>query len=145
MAREREVAQVITTELQLETVGRDLAFGWLHDARVVDQKVDRPCLGVEFLAERFDTGQRGQVERFDGQLRVRHSGADLFDRRFSLRAVADRHDDVGACSGQAGSDAETEAGVGAGNDGQLSGLIGNRHVTFTDHELLLCGEWITEQ
>ena len=97
------------------------------------------ALGIEFLAERFDAGQRGQVERFDGQLRVWHGGADLLDRRLTLRAIADRHDDVGARSRQAGSDAEAEAGVGAGDDGQFSGLIGDRHFTLTDHELLLRG------
>ena len=137
VARQREVAQVITAELQLEAVGGGLALGRLHDARVVDQEVDRPPLGVEFLAERFDAGQRGQVERFDGQLRVGHRRADLLDRRFALGAVADRHDDVGARSGQAGSDAETEAGVGAGDDGQLSGLIGDR-CTVSAH-----GPWIS--
>ena len=39
---QREVAQVIAAELQLETVGRGVALGRLHDAGVVDQDVDRP-------------------------------------------------------------------------------------------------------
>jgi hypothetical protein len=35
MARQSEVAEVITTKLQLEVIGRGLALGWLHDAGVV--------------------------------------------------------------------------------------------------------------
>ena len=128
---QREVTEMVTAELQLESVGGGLPLRRLHDARVVDQEVDRSSLGVEFLAERFDAGQRRQVERFDGQLRVGNRCTDLLDRRFTFRAVADRHDDIGAGSGQAGSGAETEAGVGAGDDRQLSGLIGDRHFTPT--------------
>jgi hypothetical protein len=46
---------------------------------------------------------------------------------------------VSFASGQAGSGAETEAGIGARDDRELSGLIGDRHFTDVDHELLLCG------
>jgi hypothetical protein len=53
---QREVAQVVTAELQLETVGGGVALGWLHDAGVVDEDVDRPAFGIEFLAERGDAG-----------------------------------------------------------------------------------------
>ena len=58
MTGQREVAQVIASELELEPVGRRLAIGRLHDAGVVDQDVDGPALGVELLAERGDAGQR---------------------------------------------------------------------------------------
>ena len=65
MAGEREVAEMITAELQLEAVGGGLAIGRLHDAGVVDQDVDRPALGVEFFTERVDARQRRQVEALD--------------------------------------------------------------------------------
>ena len=56
--------------------------------------------------------------------------ADLLDRGFALGAVADRHDDVGARGGQPGGEAEAEAGVGAGDDRQLSGQIGDGDLTY---------------
>ncbi len=54
-----------------------------------------------------------------------HRGADLLDRGFALGAVANCHDHVGAGGGQPGGQPETEAGVRAGDDGQLSGQVGN--------------------
>ena len=109
MTGQCEVTQMVTAELQFESVGGGLPLRRLHDARVVDEEVDRSSLGVEFLAQRFDAGQRRQVERLDGQLRVGNRCADLLDRRLTFRAIADRHDDVGARSGQSGGGAETEA------------------------------------
>ena len=82
-------------------------------------------LGVEFFAECFDARQRRQVEALDRQLRSGHRRADLPDGGFALGAVANCHDDVGAARGQPGGQAQTEPGVRAGDDGQLSGQIGN--------------------
>ena len=84
MARQREVAKVVAPELKLESLGGGLPLGWLHDARVVEQDVNGPALGVQFLAERRHAGQRGQVERLDGEFRVGHGRTDLVDRGFAL-------------------------------------------------------------
>ncbi len=125
VAGQREVAEMVAAELQLESVGRGLAFGRLHDAGVVDQDVDRPAFGVELLAERGDAGQRRKVEALDGQLGVGHLGADLLDGGFAFGAVADGHHHVGACGRQSGGEPEAEAGVRAGDDGELSGQVGD--------------------
>ena len=59
------------------------------------------------------------------ELGVGDGGPDLGGRRLALGAVADRHDDVGAGGGQAFGHAKAQPAVGAGDDGEFSGQIGN--------------------
>ncbi len=145
MAGQCEMPQVVASELELEAVGGGLPFGRLHDARVVDQDVDGPALGVQLIAERGDAGQRRQVEVLDGQFGFGDLRPDLVDRGFTLGAIADRHHDIGACRRQPVGQAEAEAGVGTGDDGQLSGQIGDTDGAFVDgHDSTPYG-WITER
>lgn len=120
-----EVAQMVGTELQFESFGGGVALWRLHDAGVVHQDVDRASFGIEFVAEGRDAGQRRQVDALEGQLRGGHRGADLGGRGFAFGLVADRHDHLGARGREALGDPETEATVGAGDDGECAGQIGN--------------------
>ncbi len=118
------MAEVVAAELQLEPVSGGVALGRLHHAGVVDQDVDRAAFCVQFRTEFGDAGQRGQVEVLDGQFGVGDLGADVGDRGFALGAVADRHDHVGACGGEAFGDAESQSAVGTGDDGEFPGEVG---------------------
>src|SRR6202022_2329816 len=117
--------EMITAELQFESVGGGVAFRRSHHAGVVDQDVNRATFGVELLAQGGDAGQGRQVEGFDGQLRVRNSRTYLVDRGLTLGAVADSHDNVGAGRGQPTGQAESQAAVGSGDDSQLPGQVGH--------------------
>jgi hypothetical protein len=86
------------------------------------------------LAQGGDAGQRRQVKRFDGQLRVRHRRANLVDRGLTLGAVADRHDNVGPGCGQPAGQSESQTAVGSGDDGELSGQIGHICDEIGGHE-----------
>ncbi len=141
---QREVSEMVTAELQFEAVGGGVAFRRRHDTGVVDQDVDRAALGVELLAQRGDRGQRRQVEGLDGQLGVGNRRADFLDRRLTLGAVADRHDDVGAGGGQPSGQPEPQTAVGSGDDDQLPRQIGHGGDEIIGHayySLVAVGAW----
>ena len=130
MCGQREVAEVVAAELELEAVGGGFAFGSLHHSGVVDQDVDGPALAVEFRAEGRDACEGGQVEVLDGEFGARDGGADLCGRRLAFGAVADGHDDVGSRGGKPLGDAEAKAAVRPGDDCEFSGKIGHAELKF---------------
>ena len=61
-AGQREVAEVVRAELQLETVGGLAPSGRGHHPGVVDEPVERP---LEALGQRVHGLLRGEVEPLD--------------------------------------------------------------------------------
>ena len=52
-----EMSEMVTAELQFESVGGGVAFRRSHHPGVVDQDVNRATFGVELFAQRGDAGQ----------------------------------------------------------------------------------------
>src|ERR1700733_12910570 len=133
--------EMIAAELQFESVGGAVALRRSHHTGIVDQDVDRAAVGVELLTQGGDAGQRRQIERLDGQLRIGNRCPNLVDGGLTLGAIADRHHDVGARCAQATGQSESQAAVGSGDDGQLSGQIGHGGDEIGGHAYhsLCCG------
>ena len=125
---ERDVAEMVGAELQLETVRGGLAVRRGHDARVVDQQVDRTPIGAQRLGERADRVQAGQVEALQGDVRVRGCLADRRHRGLTFGGVADRQHELSARRGEPDRDLETDAVAAPGEDGAATGEGGNGDV-----------------
>jgi hypothetical protein len=74
------VTEIIGSELHLETVGRGLPRRQSHDARVVDEQIERGVRGDEVSGETGDRGKIGQIERFETDFSIRELVADFRDR-----------------------------------------------------------------
>jgi hypothetical protein len=96
-----------------------------HHPGVVDQDVDRAALGFESVAQRGNAFQGGEIQRRDGEAGGGHGGADVVGGRFALGAVADREHHVGTGRGQRLCQTEAQPAVGAGDDGESAGEVGN--------------------
>ena len=110
---QREVAEVVRAELQLEPVGGHAVLGRGHDAGVVDEEVEGP---VEAVCQCVHRLLRGEVEPLDAG-GARHAGpADPLGRGVTQVGVADREHDVGAVPGQLERLDVAEARVGPGDE-----------------------------
>ena len=93
---------------------------WQHDARVVDEQVDRPVAREEAAGEGPHGCQRGQIERRRHEaVRIDAPLARCYDpppRRLRLREIATRHRHVGAAQRQHSRRLEADAAAGAGDD-----------------------------
>ena len=94
--REREVAEVIRGELQLPALRR-ARLGARHDARVVDEDVQRPGPGRD---ERRDRGAICEVEVLDVHVGIAGRVGDLSGRALAGGEVAHRERHVGSGAGQ---------------------------------------------
>jgi hypothetical protein len=92
-AGEREVAEVVGAELQLEAVG-GLAVRRGHDAGIVDQQVE--ALVRATSRERSHGIERAEVERLDVERRGRRALADRSRGALALGRVAAGEHDVRA-------------------------------------------------
>lgn len=125
---QRDMAEVVGPELELEAVGGRLPGGRGHHAGVVDEQVDGAAVVEQRAAERRHGCEGRQVEGVRGDGRRRRRGADRGDRRLGLRGVPRGQDDVRARRGEAARDAEADAVGAAGHDGALAGEIGKGEV-----------------
>ena len=111
---EREVAEVVGAELQLEAVG-GAAQRRHHHAGVVDQQVD---LAVPAGGELADRGEAGEVERADLGLAGHRRGGGL-----ALVGRAHGEHDVGAGARERRRCGAADAAVGAGHDHVAAGHV----------------------
>ena len=121
---EGEVAQVVGAELQLEAV-LGVALRRVHHAGVVDQQVDAVVVGAQLLGGLAGGLQRCQVEFLQRDVGIRGAPLNQQCGILAFVEVAHREDDVRALFGQRGCGLEAEAGVGAGDDGDATGLVRN--------------------
>jgi hypothetical protein len=128
------VAQVVGAELQLEPVfgGR---LRWVHHAGVVDQQVDAVVVGPKLFCGNANGLQRRQVEFLQGHVDVGTALADQRDGVLALVEVAHRQHDVCALGGECGRGLVAEPGVGAGDDGDATVLVGNVRSCPLGHEI----------
>ncbi len=122
---QRERAEEIAAELQLEAVGGAEAGRRRHHPGVVDQQVERRAVGDQAIGEVPDAGQVGEVDPAHLELRGGMLGQDLGPGPLALRGRADGHHDTRPGGGQAPGGFLAGPAVGAGNDGDLPALIGN--------------------
>ena len=131
-AGEREVAEHVGAELQLEAV-RGLATPWRSkDACIVDQAVERDPAGEQFVGDAMDRLERRKVEQDElsrlgrgtrsGSLRTQ-----LLERFLAARAIAAGQQDDRAMLGEGDRGRVADAAVGAGDEEALADL--RRHVS----------------
>ena len=124
-AGEREVAEVVGTELELEPV-RGRAPRRVHQAGVVDQQVDPVVVAEQFVGGRPYRAQRGQVQLLNADVGGGMHRHDPGGGVLALVDTADGEHHGCAVAGQLHRGVESESGVRAGDDSGSSGLI--RHV-----------------
>ena len=121
--RQREVAEVVGRELQLDAVG---AAGerHAHDTGVVDEHVDL----ADLVGEGADRGEVGEVQLRD--LDVPHQGARRLDTALDAAAGEDHRGPRGT-EGAGG--LEPDPGVGAGDD-EPSSVLAREQVRGGSHD-----------
>ncbi len=123
-AGEGEVAQVVGAELQLEAVlgGR---LRRVHHAGVVDQQVDAVVVGAQLLRGGADDSSEVRSSSCSATSAPGAAGGDAGGGVLALVEVAHGEHHVGAVRGEGLGGLEAQAGVGAGDDGDAPGLVGN--------------------
>ena len=115
---EEERAEVVRLELCLVTVLGDAALVQ-HQARVVHEDVEAVVLVEESLREVTHRPERGQVERSDLGRGARPRSDPVARGGAALRITGGDHD-VRTASGESDRRLETDAGVAAGDERDLS-------------------------
>ena len=115
--REREVAQIVRSELHLKSVDRDLPAGQGHDSRIANQEV-KGLQGVHSPYEVCDRRQAGEIERFVADVGGGRFATDPIEGRLPLSIVAAGQNDLSTGCGQSYGRLMTEAARSAGNDGR---------------------------
>ena len=123
-AGEREMAEMVGAELQLEAVGGVL-LRRVHHAGVVDEQVDPRVGGRKFGRRGAHRCQRAQIQFVHRHLRARGQLPNAGRRSVALGGVADRHHHSGATGGEHTGRVVAEAGVRAGDDRHSAALVGN--------------------
>lgn len=143
---QREVAKVIGAELEFEIVFGEMAGGDGHNAGVVDEDIDGVATVVEDLSELMNRSEISEIEREAFELSIRMFRANAVGGTVSLGEVAAGEDDVCAGGGEFFCDVEAGAGVGAGDDGEASGLRGyQRSSSFSSCSVPWCGKVCTRR
>jgi hypothetical protein len=124
-AGEREVAEVVRGERELEAVGGALVRH-MHHPCVVDQQVEARTGGANLVGGLANRGERGEVEPDDLRLRLSALGTDAAGFELTLFDVPAGQDDSRSTRGQDPGDFKAETGAGAGHDRGPSRLIGER-------------------
>ena len=122
---QREMAQVVDAELQLEAVGGDPVRRH-HDPGVVDQQVDALAGGPDLCGRRADRPQRGQIQRHHPDIGSRRRGTDPGDRVVCLALVPAAEEQPRAPLREHPRRLEADAGVAPGDHSRAPGLI--RHI-----------------
>lgn len=136
---EGEVTEVVGGELGLPA-GADAGLRAGHDPGAVDDEVDGPSRGEEPVGEGAHALQVAEVEV------VRLDAVETGEVLAGGVRTARRHDDPGPGPGQRPGGLQAEAGVPAGDDGQLPGqvdapqdLVGGARGPEARADLVLCG------
>ncbi|CAL2069196.1 hypothetical protein GPN2_20966 [Streptomyces murinus] len=124
---EREVAEVVGAELQLEAVPGGLLRG-VHHAGVVDQQVEAVEAGPQRRRRGPDGVERGQVQRLHGHV-AGHAGRSLL----ALLDVAHGEHHGSPALGERLGGLVPQSGVGPGHHGHSPALVRNirRRPLFT--------------
>ena len=128
------MTEVVDAELHLVAVV-GLPLRHRHQPGVVHEQVDLRVLLGDRVRGGLDRRLTAEVERDQLDRRRRVVLQDPRLRRRRLVLVAHRHDDVSALAGECLGGLEAEPPIGAGDDGDASGLIGDvgdgpRHARF---------------
>jgi hypothetical protein len=126
---DREMAEIVRSELHLEAVDSHLARGDAHDPGVVDQQIDRPTVNLSGGGERRHRPEVGQIERFADNNRRRRHSADRFGRCLALLGAARCKDHFGAGKRERLRRLEADAAVRSGHD---------REAVRKDRDVLRC-------
>jgi len=113
--RQLEVTQVVGGELHFVTA-RIAGQRHGHDARTVDQDVQRRAASEETFGESIDGGRIGEVHRLDFDI-------DALESLARLGEVASRDDDAGAGGVEGPGGFGTDTRVATGHDGGLAGQV----------------------
>ena len=135
MRGQREVPQMVGTELQLESVAGPLKVGRCHHAGVVDQDVDGAALGDESFTRGSDAVQRRQIGLAQAQCRCWHMVLELREGVSPLGEAADGEDDVSSRLRQPLHQPQPEAAVGTGHHGEPPGQIGHLESEAASHHV----------
>jgi hypothetical protein len=119
------MAEVVSAELELESIGGDAALGQGHDASVVNEQVDMPVGGDEGLSSSANGGETGEVELRDFELGCRDLDKDFFAGRFSFRLISAGENDGGSGAGELECGVIADAAVGSRDPGELAVLQGD--------------------
>ena len=133
--RQREVAEHVGAELELEPVGGLLAGGHGHDPGVVHQDVDGLVTRRHQLRELLDRREARQVELLGDDARVRRALADVGDGLGGLGRVAAREHDLRVRHREPARGLQPDAAVRSGDDGELAVLVGEVDVPGLRHEV----------
>src|ERR687891_2109081 len=114
---EREVAEVVGPELELEAVGGPAAWR-RHDAGVVDQQVEAVVRRVEALGEGANRIELAEVELLELELGPGRRAPDGVARALALRHAAAREHDARTGPSELPRRDEAEPAVGARDDRQ---------------------------
>jgi len=121
-AGEREVAQVVGAELELEPVARGLLRRH-HHAGVVDQQIDP--LSLEPAGELAHRVEAAEIECEPAGLGPAGFRLDLVRGGLTFVDAPGGDDHLGAVARQLERGDTTEPTVGAGHDRELAGLVGD--------------------
>lgn len=131
------MTEMVHAELQFEPLSR-MACGWHHDARVQDEQVELLVLLFVSRCEGLDVAQVGKIELLQPDRSIGRFRQDTIHRRLAFFEIAAGECDAGALERQHTCRLETDAGVGAGDDGLAAGLVWNViEGPFTHESLLL--------
>ena len=121
--RQRERAEEVAAELQLEVVRRGHSGGRHHHSGVVQEQINGYAVAGEPVAEVAHRGEVGQIDPADLQVCVGVGGENLGLRLLALVQCAYCHDHMGAGGAEALRSLLAGAAVCAGDDDPAAGLI----------------------
>src|SRR5205085_12398385 len=121
---EREVAEVVGADLELESVG-GLAPGRRHHPRVVDQEIEAVVGGAKALGERPHRIQAAEIELLQLHAALGRDRLDLAPGGLAFLHVPAGDHHPGALAGQLAGRDQAHSAVGAGDDRGAARLVGN--------------------
>jgi hypothetical protein len=113
---EREVPQVVGSQLHFEAVSGELSLGQSHDAGVIDQQIDRPFKALNSSDEICNRCEIGEIEALETQQRSGSQRPDFAEDPAAMRLVSSCEDDIRTCLGQGDGCFEAQSARCTGND-----------------------------
>lgn len=96
MRSQREMAEIVRSELQLEPIGGFPAPRRRHHGSVVDEQVEAPPIGTQPGTEILHRLKIGQIEHLEAYGRIRDALTNLHNGCLALGGVATRDDHIPA-------------------------------------------------